>query len=510
MAPLRLREDRLYTVLQSIASSCRMRNQVQLITYVDRLAGGGLRELQEVLCGALAGAFGGVHLLPFYDPIDRADAGFDPVDHTRVDPRLGTWADVRALSTQLEVMADVIVNHVSSDCAQFHDFLARGEDSPYAGLFVTFDSVFAAGASEADLIALYRPRPGLPFTAITLADGRRRLMWTTFSPQQIDIDVANPLGVAYLHAILDALARNGVTIIRLDAVGYAVKRAGSSCFLLPQTYEFIDRLSARAHAAGMEVVAEVHAYFRDQVEIAKRVDRVYDFQLPPLVLHAFAFRTSRYLKQWIEIRPNNALTVLDTHDGLGIIDIAADGPQRPGLVPAEDLLRLIELIHERTRGASRLASGWGASNVDSYQINTTFYDAMGGEDRAYLLARAIQFFLPGIPQVYYVGLLAGRNDLDLLARTRVGRDINRHYYTRHELAEALGRRVVVALLELIHLRNAHPAFNGYFSLGETPDAALELRWVKGPDFAHLYIDFQSLRYTLRYSSAAGVREMQLP
>ena len=103
-----------------------MKNQVQLITYVDRLGGGGLAELQALLAGPLQGLFGGVHLLPFFFPIDGADAGFDPIDHTQVDPRLGDWGSIRALTQQVDVMADVIVNHMSSESPQFKDYSARG------------------------------------------------------------------------------------------------------------------------------------------------------------------------------------------------------------------------------------------------------------------------------------------------------------------------------------------------------------------------------------------------
>ena len=142
-----------------------MRNQPQLIAYVDRCAGGKFRDLQALLEGPLAGAFGGVHVLPFFHPIDGADAGFDPIDHTAVDPRLGTWADVAALTASTEVMADVIVNHVSIRSPQFLDWERHGDASPDAGLFLTYSRVFPDGAQESDLNALYTLRPALPFTS---------------------------------------------------------------------------------------------------------------------------------------------------------------------------------------------------------------------------------------------------------------------------------------------------------------------------------------------------------
>jgi sucrose phosphorylase len=150
---------------------------VQLITYADRL-GGDLPGLARLLRSeAFAGAFGGVHVLPFFTPYDGADAGFDPVDHTAVDPRLGTWDDVRDLSRTHDVVVDLIVNHVSADSPQFRDVLARGEESPSYPMFLTMSSVFPEGAQEDDLARIYRPRPGLPFTALRLGD-RLRYVWT--------------------------------------------------------------------------------------------------------------------------------------------------------------------------------------------------------------------------------------------------------------------------------------------------------------------------------------------
>ncbi|MBI2512015.1 MAG: sucrose phosphorylase [Opitutae bacterium] len=486
-----------------------MRNQVQLITYVDRLSGGGFRALHALLRGPFAGLFGGVHALPFFHAIDGADAGFDPIDHTRVDPRLGDWDDVRTLSADVPVMADLIVNHMSADSPQFRDYSARGAASPYADLFLTADRVFPHGASEAELRKIFRPRPGAPFTTVTLANGETRRLWTTFTPQQIDIDVRSPAGAEYLTSILQQFQRSGVAMIRLDAVGYAIKQPGTSCFMIPETYEFISALTAQAHALGIEVLVEIHSYHRDQIAIARRVDRVYDFALPPLVLHALFNRTARGLKSWFAISPRNCLTVLDTHDGIGIVDVGADPADRtgrPGLIPPAELDALVERIHANSRGASRQATGAAANNLDLYQVNCTYYDALGRDDRAYLTARAIQFFAPGIPQVYYTGLLAGENDLALLARTKVGRDINRHYYTPPEIDAALARPVVRALFDLIRFRNTHPAFAGEFAVAETPEHQLHLTWRAGPQHATLEIDLAANTAVITATRPDGTTE----
>jgi sucrose phosphorylase len=297
--------------------------------------------------------------------------------------------------------------------------------------------------------------------------------------------------------------------VRLDAVGYAIKKAGTSCFMLPETFDFISEFAARAKALGIEVLVEIHAHYQRQIEIAKKVDWVYDFALPPLVLHALHFKTAAPLERWIDIRPNNALTVLDTHDGIGIIDIGADALDRrahPGLVPPAELDALVEAIHAASGGQSRRATGAAASNLDLYQVNCTYYDALGRDDRAYLIARAIQFFLPGVPQVYYVGLLAGENDMDLLERSHVGRDINRHHYRPDEIDAALARPVVQDLLDLIRLRNQHPAFGGRFERQGGRDGLLALRWQEGATWIALSVDLAARSLRIEGDDGSGARQ----
>jgi sucrose phosphorylase len=485
-----------------------MMNQPQLIAYVDRLTGGTVRDLAPLLDGPFKDAFGGVHLLPFFHPIDGADAGFDPIDHTQVDPRLGTWADVTALTARTAVMADLIVNHVSRHSPQFQDYHRQGDDSPYAGMFLTFARVFPDGARESDLRGLYTIRPTLPFTKHEIPGGAPVVLWTTFTSDQIDLDVRHPEARRYLSAVLDRFQDAGITMIRLDAVGHAVKKAGTSCFMIPETFAFIADLTTEARARGMEVLVEVHGHHQDQIEVARQVDRVYDFALPPLVLHALYRRDATPLKRWLDLRPHNAVTVLDTHDGIGVADIAArrQPAPAPGLLSAADVEALVETIHERSGGASRVASGSGAANLDATQINCTFYDALGRRDGEYLMARALQCFVPGVPQIYYVGLLAGGNDLDLLRRTGVGRDINRHYYTAQEVRSELTRPVVRSLLELLRLRKAHPAFQGAFHLGTSAPDRLVLEWANGSDAARLDVDLTEMHAAVTLTGPCAGRE----
>jgi sucrose phosphorylase len=475
-----------------------VRDQVQLITYADRLAG-SLAGLEAMLTqGPLAGLFGGVHVLPFFRPFDGADAGFDPADHREVDARLGTWDDVARLGRSLDTVVDLIVNHVSADSPEFRDVVEHGDASRYADMFLTYSRLFPQGATEEQLLAIYRPRPGLPFTAMRLG-GRKRLVWTTFTSRQVDLDLRSPLARGYLTEVVELLAKNGVRMVRVDAAGYAVKTPGTSSFMTPETFAFIEELSAQMRALGLEVLVEIHSYYRRQVEIARSVDRVYDFGLPPLVLHALHAGDAAPLLHWLRVRPTNCVTVLD-------VGADATAPDSPGLLSPHQIDALVEAIHRASGGTSRQATGAAASNLDLYQVNCTFYDALGRDDARYLLARVVQVLSPGIPQVYYVGLLAGTNDLDLLARTDVGRDVNRHHYTPAEVERAMGRPVVAAQAALFRLRNSHPAFAGTFSCGgaDRGPGALWMRWDHGADHVGLEADTALATFRLEWTTPDGV------
>lgn len=487
-----------------------MSADVELITYAPRL-GATLAGLRKLLAGPLADTFAGVHLLPFFTPFDGADAGFDPIDHTQVDPRLGSWDDVAALGRDgYRVMVDLIVNHMSSSSPQFLDWLAHGPDSASDGMFLTYGAVFPQGARDTDLLRIYRPRPGLPFTVCVSADGTQHLMWTTFTGAQIDLDVRHPSTRAYLQRVLDQLAAAGVRRVRLDAVGYAAKTAGTNCFMTPETFDVIEEITQWCRQRGLSVLVEVHSYYQHQVEIARHVDLVYDFALPPLVLHALTTADPAPLLSWMAVRPSNTITVLDTHDGIGVIDVGADpdDPSRPGLLTPDQIDRLVEAIHTNSGDTSRRATGAAASNLDLYQVNCTFYDALGADDDRYLLARALQLWAPGIPQIYYVGLLAGRNDIDLVERTGVGRDVNRRYYGVDDVQAEIERPVVRALLNLIRLRNTHPAFDGTFDITANGQL-LVATWTNGPDTAILEAHLDRGEGIIRWTTPDGLRHASL-
>ncbi|MFF2623714.1 sucrose phosphorylase [Oerskovia jenensis] len=487
-----------------------MNRGVHLLAYADRF-GGSIAGLGDLLDGPLSD-FSGVHVLPFFVPFDGDDAGFDPSDHATVDPRLGSWDDVRTLAARgRDVTADLIVNHVSSSSVEFQDWLANGASSPHDGMFLTFDTVFGGQATEADVTAFYRPRPGLPFTAYRQADGRRRLVWTTFMESQVDIDVHHPAGEAYLRRTIRALADGGVRVVRVDAVGYAVKTPGTDSFMTDETLEFVRRLTRWCHDEGLEVLVEVHAHHTQQLAIAPLVDWVYDFALPPLLLHAFETAQVDHLARWLDLRPRNAITVLDTHDGIGVIDAGPSGG-RPGLIDEEEMAAVFAAAERATDGESGRASVVPAWASMPHQINATFA-AVCGDDATYLLARAVQLFVPGLPQIYYVGLLAGGNDVDLYRSTGQGRDINRHRYDAHEIEEELRRPVVRALLALVRLRARHPALDGEFTWERSGAHGLSLTWTHADARLRVAVDLADRTFVVsgrdadRSFEVRGVEEL---
>lgn len=493
-----------------------MKNKVQLITYADGL-GKDLKDLDFVLCKYFSKEIGGVHVLPFYP--SSADRGFSPLTHLKIDEKFGSWGDLRSISKKFNLTADLIVNHISDESEEFQDFLQKGEKSKFADFFITtekFSSRFSLksinrkirvpflvlkkiinfirrvdfifhiqGVNRFVLQKIYRPRLGSPFESFEFNDGKRRCVWCTFSRKQIDLDVNNKGVRKMLKKWIENLKENGVNLVRLDAVGYAIKKRGTTSFMIPKTYNFIKFLAKIARQNKMAVLPEIHNHYSMQVKLAetKGADYAYDFCLPLLVLHSIFEKNGNSLKRWIKIRPHNQITTLDTHDGIGIVDVE-------GLIDVKEAKRLSDHIFKNGGNATMRASGTSSENVDVYQINTTYYSALNGDDRSYLIARAIQFFVPGIPQVYYVGLLAGKNDEKLLKKTGNGRDVNRHHYSIGEIKKEMKRPVVKSLMKIMRFRNEYPAFCGKFEMQPSEEHELVLRWRKGVNWCKLSVNFK--------------------
>ncbi len=429
----------------------QLKNEVMLITYADSM-GNNLKDLHKVLNQYYAKAVGGVHILPFFP--SSADRGFAPMCYDRVDPNFGTFADVEAIGKDYYLMFDFMVNHISAHSAYFQDFLQKKDQSAYKDFFIRYSDFWENGEPTQEQVDLiYKRKPRAPYIEAEFADGSKEKVWCTFCEEQIDLDVRKDATKQFIKQTLVDMCHHGAAVIRLDAFAYAIKKPDTSCFFVePDIWELLYDIEKTVKAEGAEILPEIHEHYTIPMKIADKGFWIYDFALPVLTLHALYNHTGVYLKQWMERCPMHQFTTLDTHDGIGIVDVK-------DLLPDEEVDKVKEQMYQQGANVKKIYSSEAYNNLDIYQVNTTYYSALGNHDDAYLLARAIQFFAPGIPQVYYVGMLAGSNDVDLMERTKNGRDINRHYYSLEEVAEQQQRPVVQKLKELMELRNTHPAFS---------------------------------------------------
>jgi len=470
-----------------------LKNQVQLIVYPDSL-GGDLVELHYVLRRYLNKAVGGVHLLPFYP--SSADRGFAPLTYDEVDPIFGTWRDINLIGREFDLIIDFMVNHISRHSLYFQDYFEKGPESEYADMFLSFNKLSPDGEiSEDDLALVYTRKPRPPFTTIQRADGSKEKLWCTFDYEQIDLDWDSPKTREVMRRYLINLSRTPAKMIRMDAFAYCTLELGTNCFFLePQVWELLEWLQAYVSPFGVEILPEVHEHYSYHRKISDHGYWTYDFSMPMLVLHSLYHHTNRALLQWLAVCPRKQITTLDTHDGIGVVDV------QDLLTPAE-LEQTLEGLDEKGANTRKIFSGPEYQNLDVYQVNCTYYSALACNDDSYIAARAIQFFAPGIPQVYYVGLMAGENDIELVQMTKNGRDINRHNYTLDEIAHEIDRPVVRRLLHLMEFRSNYPAFDGQFAIEDGPGDEVNLSWTHGTHRAALCVDLRSYVTRVAYFDA---------
>ena len=473
-----------------------MKNGVVLITYADSL-GGNLASLHSALKNNFNDCISGVHLLPFFP--SSGDRGFSPITYEEIDPEFGSWEDLHSLGEDYEIMADFMVNHISRKSVYFKDWLENEDKSSYSDLFLPVEQVFGTdGPSKSDVEKIYRRQPTDPWLEIRFASGKNRKIWCTFSEEQIDIDITSGSGLKLFRKTLEKLAENGIRTIRLDAVGYITKRKGTSCFMVePDIWNILERLNKIAGEFDIELLPEMHEHYTIQTKMASHGYAVYDFALPMLFLYSWYASDFNPLINWLDICPRKQFTTLDTHDGIGVVD-AAD------LLTTEQTDLTLKKLYTMGSNVKKKYSSTEYNNVDIYQINCTYFSALGENDDAYIMARAIQFFAPGTPQVYYVGMLAGKNDLELVEKTKNGRDINRHNYSADEIAAESEREVVRRLKKLMKFRIESPAFSGSFRLSNSSDSkTLILEWLNGRETAVLTVDLSDKSILITEKNKSG-------
>ncbi|MCM0649668.1 sucrose phosphorylase [Clostridium swellfunianum] len=480
-----------------------VKNKVQLITYPDSL-GGDLKELNKVLLKHFSDIFeGGVHILPPFP--SSGDRGFAPLTYLEIEPQFGTWEDIKAIGENFDVLVDLMVNHISQKSKYFQDFLKKGRKSEYADLFITLDKIWPEGKpvkEDVDKIFLRRPLPYSTFT-INETDEKEKV-WTTFGrtepSEQIDLDIKSEKVKKLVDDFFSNFAKNNIKIVRLDAVGYVIKKLGTSCFFVePEIYDFLEWIMKLAKASGIELLPEVHSHYSIQNKLARHGFWVYDFILPYSILDALINKSSTKLMDYLKVRPSKQFTMLDCHDGVPV------KPDMDDLIDTKEARKVVDLCVERGSTLSLILSDEhkAPDGFDVHQIRGTYYSMLGCDDDAYIAARAIQFFAPGVPQVYYVGLLAGENDYEAAERTGEGREINRHNYTVDEIEKSVQKKVVQRLLKLIRFRNDYAAFNGEFKVLDSTKDEIKLSWQKDDKRCSLFIDLNTNKTVIEYVNEEG-------
>ncbi|MBX3030291.1 MAG: sucrose phosphorylase [Chloroflexi bacterium] len=466
-----------------------LRPGAQLVTYPDSL-GGSLREVRRLLDGSLAGLFGGIHLLPPFP--SSGDRGFAPITYRTIDPRFGDWTDIESLARDHDVLLDVMVNHLSRRSEEFRELERHGPTASTAPLFLTPERVWPDGPPPAgDVARIFLRKARDPFSTITIeGTGEPLTVWTTFGTpdgfEQVDLDLAQPATRELVAGWLATLAAHGVRIVRLDAVGYVVKRAGTSCFMVePDIWDALAWLRSVADRLDLLLLPEVHDVRPTHDRLAEHGYWTYDFVLPGLMLLTFETGDASRLADHLARSPERQFTTLDCHDGIPI------HPDLQGIATSDEMRRLADAVVARGGNINHIMGDLPSGDVDVHQLNITYHAAMAGDDGRYLAARAIQLFAKGVPQVYYVGLLAGGNDHAAVTRTGEGRAINRHDYALAEVDAALARPVVQRLMQLLRIRATHPAFRGGLAVETCGASTLRLVRSAGRDRCTLRVDVGS-------------------
>jgi glucosylglycerate phosphorylase len=445
-----------------------------LITYGDQIREPGEAPLRTL---ALAGRslwrdlVNAVHILPFYP--SSSDDGFAVMDYAAVDPALGDWGDIRALAADFELMFDAVFNHMSAQSEWFLRFLT--DDPEFADFFVTVEG-------DPDLSAVVRPRALPLITQFESARGMRKV-WTTFSADQVDVNPRNPEVLLRLIEVLLFYVSEGARWIRLDAIAFLWKEPGTNCIHRPETHLIIQLLRAVLDevAPWVRLITETNVPHADNISYfgdgTNEAQLVYNFALPPLVLHTMGTGNATTLCAWARTLslPSNQVTFfnfLASHDGIGL------NPAR-GLLTVDEIEGLVQRATAHGGYVSYKHNPDGSRSP--YEININYFDALSDPDgdeaiglqvERFLCAQSILLTLQGVPGIYVHSLLGSRGDRAAAESSGIPRRINRAKLDRHELerelnqADSLRSRVYRGFSRMLRTRRRHAAFR--------PNAAQEV------------------------------------
>lgn len=486
-----------------------------LNAYPDSI-GKNLSEMVRLLETELKDCFDSFYVLPslYHSDLDR---GFCVVDYD-LDESLATQEDLASLQNLgISLKLDLVLNHLSVNSPQFQDLLQKGESSDYCDFFINWND-FWAGCGQLSEEGYLKPedryiqdmffrKPGLPILMVPFPDGRIVPYWNTFYQKvweengerhylgQMDLNLHSPKVWDFYEETLKKLATYGATIIRLDAFAYASKAPGRRNFLnYPETWEILSRTKDIADQCGMTLIPEIHAGYEEQTYklIANQGYITYDFFLPGLIIDAIESHSGQFLVGWAkELYEKKIQTVnmLGCHDGIPMLDLK-------GLLEADRIDDLINILVQRGGHVKELH---GKKNM-YYQVNATYFSALGEDEQKLLLARAIQMFMPGKPQIWYLDLFAGANDYERmrLAGADGHKEINRTNLTTLEVKEKAKLPVVQEQLRLLKLRNSHPAFTSESQFHTyAHDEQLVFEWSKGNQAISLHANLRTYHYKIR-------------
>ncbi|GGE61031.1 sucrose phosphorylase [Actibacterium pelagium] len=436
-----------------------------VITYGNSLQDGKhkpLDVLHDFLEEQLADTVNAVHILPFFPY--TSDDGFAVTDYRAVNPVLGNWEDIQRIAGSFKLMSDLVLNHVSSQGTWFNGYLQGHKP---------FDKFFFEASPEDDLSQVVRPRTHPLLREVETADGTRHV-WCTFSHDQVDLDFRNPEVLLEFLRIMRLHIDNGVRIIRLDAVAFVWKEIGTSCIHLHQTHAIVQLMRVLCDFAHEPLVlltetnvpnVENLSYFGNRNE----AHSIYNFSLPPLILHAMMSGTAEYLHRWQMSMPPAQLgcaylNFSASHDGIGM---------RPaeGIITEDDKAQIVDTVKAFGGRVSMRALPDGGEAP--YELNITFFDAMKGtfdgpddwQIERFLCSQSIVMALEGIPAFYIHSLLATPNDHVGVEKTGANRAINRHRWDYPKLKALLEdpnstqSRVLGEMRRRIQIRCAQEAFH---------------------------------------------------
>ena len=436
-----------------------------LITYGDTICSADkapLQTLRAFLSKRVKNAVSSVHILPFFPY--SSDDGFSVIDYRKVNREFGNWSDIEAIASEYRLMTDLVLNHVSRKSAWFKDYVSG---------ILPAERYFIEADPETDLSAVVRPRTSPLLTSTQTRDGVRHL-WTTFSHDQIDLDFSNPNVLFEFLDILFYHISKGARVIRLDAIAYLWKRIGTTCIHLPETHEVVKifRDVLAMVAPDVILITETNVPHHENISYFGKGDEahmVYQFSLPPLLLHALQTGTCRYLREWAASldAPPPGCTFFNftaSHDGIGVRPLE-------GIIPAEEFQRLLDGVVQRGGQVSTKKNEDGSESP--YELNITYFSALSDRDHPdpdrhvarFMCSQAVALALQGVPAVYIQSLLATENDLAGVKRTGRARTINRKCWNEKSLLALLNNkntptaRVFTDYTRLLRLRGEHHAFH---------------------------------------------------